>query len=683
MRAYYPTVLLPMVASITLSCGGGGGGSDNNAGYTNNDPVVTETPVPRGMLIRAETDSDIINSVRQGLTTITEANAAERALSQPSIEVAASDSLATSSGNYTTTYTLEKNVDEHDYVKYDGDHMFIAPSKSMDCCFIMEDAIVEEEDRVASSGLSLLPPTQTGERTIRILKTEPVSASIAQVSAIELDTQHTVEGLYVSGSQLVAISSSGWWGSYGSEFLRVSRWREQTTVLDIYDISDIGNPSSQFNIEVEGGFVSSRRKDNIIYFMTRHSPSIKGFEYSPTAEQQTENEQLLSSLTVAEILPKISVGGELIEAIGVQDCFLFDQDNEQAPTEIGYPTLTIMFAIDLESSSLSSVRCYLESTNGIYVSENAIYLAQVDTSSTKSKTILHGYELSSDLSYLGSGVVEGALYLDGNRDFRINEYRGYLRVVTTDRDFTSDDRFDHRLSTLKLNEQELRMDLISTLPNENRPQEIGKPNEDLYGVRFFGNTLYLVTFERIDPLYVVDLSVPSDPVIAGELTVTGFSDFLHPVSEKLLLGLGQDESGLVKLELFDVGQMNMPSSLGAMVLGSDENARWSYSEARYNRHAFTYQQINDDLDRFLVPVSMGLYSDESGYQNKDRLYMFELRNKSMSNLASIFEVGRITMQSSWDKRNRSFIHDDAVYYINGTKVWSALWGSASEQSGPF
>ena len=54
--------------------------------------------------------------------------------------------------------------------------------------------------------------------------------------------------------------------------------------------------------------------------------------------------------------------------------------------------------------------------------------------------------------------------------------------MTTDRDFDSDDRFDHQLSTLKLNEQELRMDLISTLPNENRPQEIGKPNEDLFGV---------------------------------------------------------------------------------------------------------------------------------------------------------------------------------------------------------
>ncbi|MAJ80588.1 MAG: hypothetical protein CMK30_04565 [Porticoccaceae bacterium] len=677
MRARYPTVLLPIIVSVLISCGGG---SDNNGGYTNNDSAVNEEPVPQGILIRAETDSEIINSVRQGLITIIEGNIEQRALSQPSIEVTASD-VVTPSENYTTTYTLEKDVDEHDYVKYDGAHMFIAPSKSMDCCFIMEDAFVEE-DRIASSAFNVLPP-QTDKRSIRILKTEPASASIEQVSSIELDTMHTVEGLYVSGSQLAAISSSGWWGSYGSEFLRVSRWREQTTVLDIYDIGDIGSPTRQFNIEVEGGFVSSRRKGNNIYFVTRHTPSISGLDYFPTAEQQTENELLIDSLTVADILPKVTVNGEPSEAIKSQDCFLFDPDNDQAPAEIGYPTLTLVFAIDLVSNSLSKAMCYLESTNGIYVSENAIYLTQVDASSSKSKTIVHGYDLSSDLNYLGSGVVDGALYLNSNRDFRINEHEGYLRVVTTDRDFDSDDQFDHRLSILKLNEQELRMDLISTLPNESHPKEIGKPNEDLYGVRFFGDTLYLVTFERIDPLYVLDLSIPSDPVIAGELTVTGFSDFLHPVSEQLLLGLGQDESGLVKLELFDISQMNFPLSLGAMVPGSDENARWSYSEARYNRHAFTYQQINDDLDRFLVPVNMGLYSDESGYKNEDRLYMFELRNKSIPNLASIFEAGKITTPSGWDNRNRSFIHDDAVYYLNGTEVWSTFWGSPSDQKGPF
>ena len=484
MRARYPTVLLPIIVSVLISCGGG---SDNNGGYTNNDSAVNEEPVPQGILIRAETDSEIINSVRQGLITIIEGNIEQRALSQPSIEVTASD-VVTPSENYTTTYTLEKDVDEHDYVKYDGAHMFIAPSKSMDCCFIMEDAFVEE-DRIASSAFNVLPP-QTDKRSIRILKTEPASASIEQVSSIELDTMHTVEGLYVSGSQLAVISSSGWWGSYGSEFLRVSRWREQTTVLDIYDIRDIGSPTRQFNIEVEGGFVSSRRKGNNIYFVTRHTPSIRGLDYFPTAEQQTENELLIDSLTVADILPKVTVNGEPSEAIKSQDCFLFDPDNDQAPAEIGYPTLTLVFAIDLVSNSLSKAMCYLESTNGIYVSENAIYLTQVDASSSKSKTIVHGYDLSSDLNYLGSGVVDGALYLNSNRDFRINEHEGYLRVVTTDRDFDSDDQFDHRLSILKLNEQELRMDLISTLPNESHPKEIGKPNEDLYGVRFFGDSLY-------------------------------------------------------------------------------------------------------------------------------------------------------------------------------------------------
>ena len=67
------------------------------------------------------------------------------------------------------------------------------------------------------------------------------------------------------------------------------------------------------------------------------------------------------------------------------------------------------------------------------------------------------------------------------------------------------------------------------MPNDSRPEEIGKPNERLYGVRFLGDTAYAVTFERIDPLYAIDLSNPLDPFIAGELEVTGFSDFLHPM----------------------------------------------------------------------------------------------------------------------------------------------------------
>ena len=78
------------------------------------------------------------------------------------------------------TYTLEANVDEHDFVKYDGDHLFIAPSRGMDCCFILEDALAPEM-AVADE-----MPTENDERSIRILATDPSDASALEVKYYSL-----------------------------------------------------------------------------------------------------------------------------------------------------------------------------------------------------------------------------------------------------------------------------------------------------------------------------------------------------------------------------------------------------------------------------------------------------------------------------------------------------------------
>jgi uncharacterized secreted protein with C-terminal beta-propeller domain len=192
--------------------------------------------------------------------------------------------------------------------------------------------------------------------------------------------------------------------------------------------------------------------------------------------------------------------------------------------------------------------------------------------------------------------------------------------------------------------------------------------------------LYLVTFETIDPLYVLDLSDPEDPIIAGELTVPGFSDFLHPVNDDLLLGLGLDEQGSVKLELFNVGDMSAPYSLGTHILG---DSKWSYSEARYNRHAFTYQQYDDSTDRFAVPVTV--YGEESDdYYQQNRLYMLELVGKDSPAVASIEEIGHITTENTNSSGpHRSVFDGDAVYFIDGTSTYSALWSNPLEQGGPY
>ena len=77
---------------------------------------------------------------------------------------------------------------------------------------------------------------------------------------------------------------------------------------------------------------------------------------------------------------------------------------------------------------------------------------------------------------------------------------------------TNEDRVDHKLYILRESTTRPELDIVSELPNENRPEEIGKPNEALYGVRFLSDRAYAVTFEQIDPLYVIDLLDPTRPI---------------------------------------------------------------------------------------------------------------------------------------------------------------------------
>lgn len=676
---------LSFLATLLTACGGG-------STATSPDPAPGPDLAPTGLLIPVESNSELLATVQRGFTNTLNNNIArteELAMTAPTEQ----DS---SESSYTTTYTLENNVDEHDAVKYDGEHLFIAPSRSMDCCFIVDDLVMvaeAEEDIEQSDAIpEPQPEPQESDRSIRILETDPENAGAAEVGTIELDNSRTVEGLYTQDDQLVSISSSGWWGIYGESFARVSNWEGQTTALDIYDISDITAPTPQMQIEFQGGFVNSRKKGDTIYLVARHTPNIDGFDYYPMEEAISENETLLDELSIEDILPKVSVNGVESLLVDANECLITDPDNELSTADTGYPTLTLLIAVNIVDQSIANATCYLEPTDGIYVSENAIYLTQVDYRDAASRTLIHSYELSEDLTYQGSGVAEGSLYLNGDRDFRINEYEGHLRIVTTERTGDSSDSVDHRLSILKLNTQELEMELVATLPNKDRPEAIGKPNEDLYGVRFMGDTAYLVTFERIDPLYVLDLSTPTDPVIAGELMVTGFSDFLHPVSDQLLMGLGQDENGLTKLELFNVENMSSPYSLGTVTLGIEDGVigpdslNWSYSEARYNRHAFTYQVISDTQDRFLVPATLSFYNEQSGYQDEDRLYLFEINDKNTALTASINKVGYITAKRNerwYSSRNRGVIDGDAVYYINDSSVWSTQWSNPTQQEGPL
>lgn len=586
------------------------------------------------------------------------------------------------SQSFTTTYTLEEGVDEHDFVKYDGSHLYIAPSISLydDCCFIFDDAIdIAVESTVADDSTNPVIPEV---RAIKILATNPTQASTEEVGQIIIDDNRTIEGLYTGENKLVSIDSSGWWGIFGDVFRDPVTWRNKTIGVNLYDTTDVTEPVLDWSFEVDGGFVTSRKKGDIVYLVARHTPTIAGFYDYPATEQAETNQSALDELTSDEVLPKAYINDEPVDILSSTDCLMINENHDAATTDYGYPTLTYLVAVNIAEKSIENAVCYLESTSGVYVSQEAVYFIQQEGWGDTSKSFIHKFDLDSELAYTGSGEVQGHLTGRGQLDFRINEYDGYIRVVTSEWTGDAEDARDHRLTVLEQSTTSFSLDQVSILPDATQP-EIGKPNEALYGVRFFGSKLYLVTFETIDPLYIIDLSDHQEPAVAGVLEVPGFSDFLHPVNDNLLLGLGQNGEGNVKLELFNVSPTSEPYSIKEIIIGEGLSDSWSYSPAQFNRNAFQYQQYDSNTDRFSVPISISYSSPAHGYVNENQLYLFEIENKSQAPAATFNNVGKISGESrGWwsNDRQRSFFHGESIFYINGEHVFSSTWADAAANS---
>ena len=142
-------------------------------------------------------------------------------------------------------------------------------------------------------------------------------------------------------------------------------------------------------------------------------------------------------------------------------------------------------------------------------------------------------------------------------------------------------------------------------PEGNELVQIGEvdglgTNEQIHAVRFLGTQGYVVTFRQTDPLFVIDLSDPTAPALSGELKIPGYSAYLHPVGDGLLLGVGQDatDEGRVlgtQLSLFDVHDPANPVRLSTLPIGGSSEAEWDH-------HAFLYWPEDGTI---VLPVSPG------------------------------------------------------------------------------
>ena len=154
-----------------------------------------------------------------------------------------------------------------------------------------------------------------------------------------------------------------------------------------------------------------------------------------------------------------------------------------------------------------------------------------------------------------------------------------LAVVSEELNRNTNDNRNRWLTTLE----------TFSLANPHKPEALGAlslaKGERLFATRFDADRVYIVTYERIDPLWIVDLSDPRKPVIKGELEVPGWSTYIQPLGDRLVsIGVDDTNNGRrVAVSLFDVSDITKPKLFDKVTMGD----RWSWSEAQYDEKAFT------------------------------------------------------------------------------------------------
>jgi uncharacterized secreted protein with C-terminal beta-propeller domain len=269
------------------------------------------------------------------------------------------------------------------------------------------------------------------------------------------------------------------------------------------------------------------------------------------------------------------------------------------------------------------------SHEGIYLA-STYYYQSIDESSSDDAVVnwldyMNGivihYEIQDDgtLDYFGQADYDGQII----NQFAMDEHEGLLRLVTTEG--WGDDVVNRLYIFEKTREDGETTFVRRALLDEG----IGKPRETVRSVRFNGDYVTVVTFEQTDPFYMINLEDPDNPVIQGELEITGFSTYQHPWEEDRVIGIGYetDEDGRViglKLALYDTSDPDNPTVINDPLILLNEANNWQYAEALFNHKAILVSNANN-----FIGFSINAYHyTAAGYQFVSDYMVFTIDDES-------------------------------------------------------
>jgi len=455
----------------------------------------------------------------------------------------------------------------------------------------------------------------------------------------------------------------------------------QLATVRIYDATDHSNPSLVRSIDFEGSYLSSRKIGPYVYFIVNSYPQYQILEKSANAEDiiPLYRDRSGNELSNDTAFTKISSCG---------DVGYFEPMNPQNFITIASISMDNPEAEVTKETVMGSGQNIYASASNLYIAEANYPFWTPEEQVPQETTLIQKFSLDSGkISYVGHMEASGHIL----NQFSMDEYDNHFRIATTVGRLTRG--FGGGIAgTTSNNVYVFGSDLSMTGKIENIA-----PGESIYSARFIGDRGYMVTFKKVDPFFVLDLSDTVNPKILGKLKIPGYSDYLHPYDENHIIGIGKEaieaegEGGQpanfawyqgLKIAIFDVTDVANPKELQKVVIGD----RGTDSYALHDHKAFLFDREKNLL---VIPVLLAELTDQQKEEKNPQWppygeYTFQGAYVYDVSLDNGFVLkGRITHYDANDETfmksgyyyfgdeysvKRSLYIDNILYTISGKKI---------------
>lgn len=482
-----------------------------------------------------------------------------------------------------TTNTQEEGVDEGDIIKTDGKYLYVANADKKTISIV---DIAREEMKISAEIL-----VEDGKEVKELY--------INENKLVVVGLYYDEERLYDDG---FSVSDRAIYNTYYG----AGRWANATFV-EVYDIADRTAPKLVTEYSQQGGYDNSRMIGTKLYAVSTYYVDISHDDYRNYCIPETE---------INDVCKKVPA-----------DCIsVVEESNSNV-----YAVIT---TLDVENGTEPSCEAILGNCNELYASAKGLFLSETNfDEQAQHFTKIYRFEYTdTGVNYKCMGKVAGYI----NDQFSMSYDGEHFRIATT-------------LNKTEVDGDTVSMSVDNRVNNlyilNNNMQIVGKvedlaQGESIESVRFVGDMAYVVTFRQTDPLFVIDLSDPENPTVKGELKIPGFSEYLHPIADGLLVGVGYDgtESGTngdCKVSLFDVTNPYEPAE--SSVLTVSDGMAGCYPLVAENHKLYIKLSENE----FAVPFRVYSYIEVGDYL-KNKTHVSYIRYRLTGN--ELCEVTRYNIK---------------------------------------